>query len=147
LSSKQKDNEVPTWKKYDGQIATAVSVVVTVIVAVLGYSQQYVVATIVAVAALGGIVHEIAQTGGKFMLPGMDADNPKNVYLGGLYGLIAGGVAGLLLVQGSSTPVVTQGATSGLTATLLSEAFLAGLALKGVSEAVADQTVSPPTQK
>jgi hypothetical protein len=142
------------WKKYDGEIATVLSLAITVAIALLGYARQNVLATTIAVAALGGIVHEIAQTGGKFMLPGKDEKDPKNVYLGGLYGLIAGGVAGLLLAQGVSQPgqLLAQGANSGLstnllTTNLLSEAFLAGLGLKGVSEAVADQTVAPAQQK
>jgi molybdopterin-binding protein len=132
------DNGTSTWKKYDGQIVTVFALAATVIIAVLGFNAQNVLVTSIAVAALGGIVHEIAQTNGTFMLPGRDAENPRNVYLGGLYGLIAGGVAGLILVQ---TP------NQGLTTALLSEAFLAGLALKSVSEAVADQTAGPAQQK
>ncbi len=53
-----------------------------------------------------------------------------DIYLGGLFGLIAGAVAGLLVAQGlPSSSAISNG--------WLSEFFLAGLGLKGFSEAVA----------
>jgi len=109
---------------------------------VWAYRFQDALITCITVAALGGIVHEIAQSGGAFVMPGKSPNDPMNVYLGSLYGLIAGGIAGLLLVSGQNLVQATQS----ISTTLLSEAFLAGLGLKGISEAVADQTQQRPLQ-
>lgn len=141
LTLDQEGSKPSCLKEYDGQIATVLSLAITLVIAVWGYSINDALLTSIAVGALGGLVHEIAQTGGVFMLPGRDATNPSNVYLGGLYGLIAGGIAGLLLAQGAnqSAQILAQ-SNPGIPTSFLSDAFLAGLGLKGVSEAIADQT-------
>lgn len=103
------------------------SIVVTIILALLSYELlKNAFLTSILLGALGGVVHEIAQSNGKLMFPQRDADG---VYLGGLFGLLAGGIAGMILAQGLSP--------GGLSTSLVSESFLAGLALKGFSEAVA----------
>ncbi len=109
-----------------GAATTAVAIVVAAALAYLNYRDNIVLLTAIFVGALGGIVHELAQSNGSFVLPHRIGND---YYLGGLFGLVAGGVAGLILAQGfaSGTSVSTQ---------LLSESFLAGLGLKGVSEAV-----------
>ncbi len=113
-------------KSYAGATATGVFVLATLLIAIAGYSSNP-FATVIAVGAFGGLVHEIAQSKGTIVFPRPDANG--NYYLGALYGLIAGGVAGLILAQGVPTSAST-------TTQLVSEAFLAGLGLKGVSEAV-----------
>ncbi len=115
------------------------SLIVTVILALIGYVVlKDTFFTSIFVGALGGVVHEIAQSNGKLLFPKTDTDG---VYLGGLYGLLAGGIAGLILAQGLGGV--------GLSTTLLSESFLAGLSLKGFSEAVAgtNKPTNKPTTK
>jgi hypothetical protein len=126
-----------------GQVASMLAIGSTVGLAWLCYYYREVFLTAVFVGALGGIVHELAQSNGRFILPHEDEDlQGKGVYLGGLFGLISGGVAGLILAQG-----LPEGEVS---TRLLSEAFLAGLGLKGFAEAVATRRPQPnrrPTPK
>jgi cytochrome c biogenesis protein ResB len=61
------------------------------------------------------------------MLP---ADDGKgNLCLGGLIGLVEGGVAGMIIMQGQNGAITNP-------QSILISAFLAGLALKGVSDSV-----------
>ncbi|HEV2494156.1 MAG TPA: DUF4257 domain-containing protein [Terriglobia bacterium] len=89
------------------------------------------------VGALGGLVHEIAQSGGKVAFFQRYQDG---FYLGSVAGMILGAVAGLLVVRGlvagnpSSPPSMT-------TAQIAYEVFTAGLALKGVAEAAGGNAV------
>lgn len=87
-----------------------------------------------ALGAVGGVVHEFAQSGGKVVKFEAHTDG---LYLGSAAGLILGAVAGALAVQGT---VVLAAETAGLVVNpvaLAYTAFLAGLALKGVTEAAA----------
>lgn len=113
-----------------------VSIIWVVMLGWLSYSRNNLFLTAIFAGALGGIIHEIAQSNGRFIMPHEDPI-AKDVYLGGLFGLISGGVAGLILSQG-----LVEGAVS---TRLVSEAFLAGLGLKGFAEAVA--TKRPPPEK
>jgi len=81
----------------------------------------------ISVGALGGLAHELVQSQGKYMLPA--SDDKGNYCLGGLVGLVEGGIAGVILLQGQTTPIANP-------MSLLISAFLAGLALKGVSDSV-----------
>lgn len=83
----------------------------------------------VCIGAIGGFVHEIAQTGGSIAYPVMKSDG---VYLGAVSGLLFGGIAGLLAVQN-----IPAGTTIG--PSTLIQTFFAGLGLKGVAEAVGGQ--------
>lgn len=90
--------------------------------------------------ALGGLVHEVFQSGGKFAMPQLQQPQNKSKsqvdsqnaswYLGSISGLLFGAVAGLLLAQNITPP-------SGAVA-FAAQAFFAGLALKGVAEAAVD---------
>jgi hypothetical protein len=92
----------------------------------------------VAVGGLGGLAHEIAQSGGKILFFKKETDG---MYLGSLAGVVLGAVAGLLAVRGLIVnPAVQPGAIQ-----LVYESFLAGLALKGITEAAAGQVVPPAT--
>jgi hypothetical protein len=121
------------------QIVSLVTIIVVVAFAVASAILNDVFATAVLVGAIGGLVHELVSSNGKYILPNIDSTsgNPSDVSLGGLYGLVIGGVAGLLLVGGLAATTVT--------AQVLSSAFLAGLAVKGVSDAAAGNAVATKT--
>ena len=90
------------------------------------------------VGAIGGLVHEIAQSGGKIMFFQREEDG---TYLGSLAGAILGAVAGILVARGD---LLAAGAETALTVTktqLTYEVFMAGLALKGVTEAAGGNPV------
>lgn len=115
------------------------------LIIVVAWASQAVNTTILAISAgaIGGIVHEIFQSNGSITVPSRlppktlsgkpaptvagSGDPPgTEVYLGSLTGAILGGVAGVLIVATSSQTGLALGLA----------AFMAGLALKGVSEAV-----------
>jgi len=115
----------------------------------------------VSAGAIGGLAHEIAQSNGKIALPGKQkpaaaqpapaaapapapvapaapaaapapppvapapAPADTEIYLGSLTGMFLGGVAGALILSSTQQAGLSLGLT----------AFMAGLALKGVSEA------------
>ena len=111
------------------QVVSIVSVLGIAVLAWISYAENSVFFTAILVGATGGLVHEIAQSNGRFILP--QRDTKDDWYLGGLFGLVAGGVSGIILVSGlAETPVSTR---------LIGEAFLAGLGLKGFADAVAAQ--------
>ncbi len=116
------------------QWVTLASIIIAVIIGWVAVIEKNVLITAITVGALGGIVHELAQSSGKIIVPKTDTGS-RDIYLGGLFGLISGGVAGLLIAQ--SLPDNAQ-----ITNSWLSQFFLAGLSLKGFSEAVA--TKHPP---
>ena len=91
----------------------------------------------VSVGGLGGLAHEIAQSGGRILFFQRRADG---IYLGSVAGVILGAVAGLLAVKGL---IVNPAAQPG-SIQLIYEAFLAGLALKGITEAAGGQAVPLP---
>ncbi len=103
-----------------------------------------------AAGALGGLIHEIAQSGGKIFFIQKRRDG---VYLGSLTGMVLGSISGLLVLQGFlPTPQVctvneipqnlqeqcqefVNTEQRAANTPLILEMFLAGVALKGVSEA------------
>ena len=121
------------------QIISFISIAAVVFLAWLSYRDQNVFFTAIFVGGFGGLIHEIAQSNGKFMLPRRDANkNDDYIYLGGLFGLVAGGVAGLIFAEGQTVV--------GITTSLLSESFLAGLGLKGFADAVVTTKGTQDTQ-
>ena len=137
-NTKNEKEELFTYlKEYDGQIVSVFSIAITAYLAWYAYHKPSAFETAIFVGALGGITHELFQSQGKFMMPQYDKAKGE-YYLGGLFGLIEGGVAGMILAQGNTVnPISIQ---------LLSEAFLAGLALKGVAEAVTPPGPNNPSQ-
>jgi hypothetical protein len=118
-------------------ILTFVTTVIVAVTALWAYAVRNDIWTAVSAGALGGLVHEIAQSKGTAFLPDTSpstADKNGESYLGGLVGIILGGAAGLLTLSASSASVSTQ---------LVVTAFAAGVALKGISDAAA----SPPKGK
>ena len=116
------------------QAASLTAFVAIIIFAAVFYESKHVFLTVAFAGALGGLLHEIVQSGGKYVLP--NTDDKGNFALGGLIGIVTGGLAGLILYQGLN---VTTGII--LNVNLLAEALLAGLATKGVADAV-----NPPSK-
>jgi hypothetical protein len=89
-----------------------------------------------AVGGLGGLVHEVAQSGGKIMFFERKIDG---MYLGTLSGMILGGVAGILAARGLQTDAAAR-------TNVFYECFLAGMALKGIVEASTGAPLPPGQQ-
>jgi hypothetical protein len=125
------------------------SLVITVfLIALLGFlareSTHYhsILLLAASVGALGGLTHEIAQSGGKIMFFEREEDG---MYLGSLAGAVLGAVAGILVVRGHLIESAT-GSTLSVSWTQLSyEVYTAGLALKGVVEAAGGNAVPKKT--
>ena len=110
-----------------GSVGTVISIVLVVGLVGYGYSVQNWLIVGICVGAIGGLVHEIAQSHGKYMIP--TTDESGNFMLGGLMGLIDGGIAGLLVMQGQNSPPTNP-------QFFFISVFFAGLALKGVNDAI-----------
>lgn len=90
----------------------------------------------VSVGGLGGLVHELAQSGGKILFFERKLDG---IYIGSLAGTVLGAAAGLLAVRGlliNPPPDFHQNVTQ-----LIYETFIAGMALKGLTEAAGGQAL------
>ena len=123
-----------SYKLSPAQIASVITFVLILGLAVVSYETKYALPMVVLAGAIGGLLHEIVQSQGKYILPNTDATG--NFCLGGLIGIITGVVAGFILYQG-----INATATVAVSGMLFTEAFLAGLAAKGVADAI-----NPPTQ-
>lgn len=117
-------------------IITVVFGVALVILATISANRGWVIGLAVSVGAVGGLIHEIAQSGGKILFFERKADG---FYLGSLAGAVLGGVAGLLAVRGL---IIDPAANPG-TVELVYDSLLAGIALKGVTEAAGGQAIPP----
>lgn len=115
-------------------ISTVGIAVALAILASLSVSNGWVIWLAVSVGGLGGLAHELAQSGGKILFFERKLDG---VYIGSLAGTILGAVAGLLAIRGLIINPVTQPQPI----QLVYEAFLAGLAMKGVVEAAGGQAL------
>jgi len=115
------------------------TVVIGILLAVLADASaghQWMLWLAASVGALGGLAHEIAQSGGKIAFFQRYQDG---FYLGSVAGMVLGAVAGLLVVRGLDAGLAGSGATT--TTQLAYDAFIAGLALKGVTEAAGGTAV------
>lgn len=121
------EKALSTKKPNSSQTASIIAVFSIVALAWVSYLESSIFFAAIFVGATGGLIHEFAQSNGKFILPQVDKDG--NWYLGGLFGLVAGGISGIILVQGMVETIVST--------RLVGEAFLAGLGLKGFADAVA----------
>lgn len=116
------------WGKSVAQTLVTIGMIAgTVLLAVLYPASVLVVA--IAAAAIGGYTHEIVQSGGSVAYPQLKQDG---LYLGSVTGLVFGGIAGMLIVQGLPP-------TASVNFTLISQMFFAGLGLKGIAEAAGGQ--------
>ena len=119
-------------------ITVAAGVVLAVVASVSAKQQSWILIAL-SVGALGGLVHEIAQSGGKILFFERKLDG---IYLGSLAGAVLGAVAGLLAIRGliinpADAPAPTQ---------LIYEALLAGIAMKGITEAAGGQALPAGSQ-
>lgn len=84
---------------------------------------------------VGGLMHELAQSGGKILFFEKKADG---VYLGSVAGMMLGGITGVIAAH--SIPVPETGLAM-FYQNLSYETFMAGLGLKGLVEAAAGTAV------
>jgi hypothetical protein len=117
------------------QVVSVIAFAFIVIFAIWSYNSQLPLMTAAWAGAIGGLIHEIAQSQGTYVLP--NTDDKGNLCLGGLFGIIGGGVAGLLAYKGLT---VTTGIA--VSQQLFIGALLAGLAFKGFADAV-----NPPSKQ
>jgi hypothetical protein len=119
----------PNGKKINQILSIAIFVALVVIGVLFTKEWQHAFIVALSGGALGGLAHEIVQSGGKFILPGTDESN--NFCLGGLVGIIEGAVAGLLAYQG------LLGTKAGVVVTmqLVVASIAGGFALKGIADA------------
>jgi hypothetical protein len=111
-------------------IATVAIGAVLCLAAWFSYRSQWLLVLAFSVGGLGGLVHDVAQSRGKLLF---FKRQPDGLYLGTVAGVFLGAVAGVVVIRGYLT-----GDTPTTDATFVQmsyEAFLAGLALKGVAEA------------
>ena len=145
---KSKLDESAKWSV----VATSAATIVVAVIAVVADSTNNLLWTAVTVGALGGLVHEIAQSKGTAFFPDTDKTPSSHTkkdeeagkkpddgtssggesYLGGLIGILLGGAAGLVALSVSPPASVTT--------QMIATAFAAGVALKGI----ADSAASPP---
>lgn len=103
--------------------------VLMVIIAIICARNGWWIGIAAAMGALGGLVHEIAQSGGTILRFERKADG---FYIGAMAGAVLGAIAGLMTIRG----ILVDGAAVQPKAVQLAyEALLAGIALKGVTEA------------
>jgi len=147
---KGKTASVPTPSPRMSVVLTLIATAVIAVMAAWAGSTDNVLWTAVTVGAIGGLVHEIAQSKGTAFFPDTDktpsshtkkdeeagkkpddgTSNGGESYLGGLIGILLGGAAGLVALSVSPTPtsVSTQ---------MIATAFAAGVALKGIADSAA----------
>jgi hypothetical protein len=120
-------------------IAAGLGIFATIIARDLSLSSPRAIWLAVAVGGLGGLAHEIAQSRGTVLIVERRADG---IYLGTIAGIILGGVAGLLAAKAF---LITPPTPAPTVMQLIYESFIAGLALKGITEAAGGQPVGPPS--
>jgi hypothetical protein len=123
------DSEI-TWNWESGLngglVGSFVALALVIVFAITSYvSLKEVLLTAFCVGAIGGLLHEIIQSNGSYIKP--TTDEKGNLCLGSLFGIISGGVAGTVLVQALNVTAVSP--------LVVSQAFTAGLALKGAVDA------------
>jgi hypothetical protein len=132
-----------TWWEKVSLAVTGVTFVVLCILAWASSHNNWLLWLAVSIGGLGGLVHEVAQSGGKIAFFEKYEDG---LYLGALAGVALGAVAGILVIRGHLI-ARTSGTELSVSMTQLAyEVFTAGLALKGVVEAAGGNAVPAPRQ-
>jgi len=127
-----------TWTRSD-RLSLAATLGVTALcagVAAASYAAGRLFFLALSLGALGGLIHELAQSYGTVFFFKKYEDG---LYLGTLSSMVLGGVAGALVVQGQL--MLPPGADPVAPTAVAYAAFLAGLALKGVTEAATGSEV------
>jgi hypothetical protein len=114
-------------------IATGVLALVTVAMAWIGFAFHSAFVMAFFLGCVGGLMHELFQSGGKVLFFEKKEDG---LYLGALAGMLLGGVSGLLSARSVDSANVLQFNA------LAYDAFLAGMGMKGLAEAAAGSAVS-----
>jgi hypothetical protein len=118
-------------------IAAGLMILATILAQNLSLTSPRAMWLAVVAGGLGGLAHEIAQSRGTILVAQRRADG---IYLGTIAGIMLGAVAGLLAVK---TLLITPPTPLPTVMQLIYESFIAGLALKGVTEAAGGQPMSP----
>lgn len=147
-----------SWKP--SEISSFVSTITAAGVSVGLLFSEILLVQVIASGALGGLIHELAQSGGKIFFWQKRDDG---IDIGSLAGMVLGSVAGVIALQGYLPPpelciedtnnsaqetTCKSSAPKAANSGLLIEIFLAGLALKGISQAASasdNSTVSNET--
>ena len=118
-------------------VGTVVLTMVAIFFSVISIRSEDYFVLAISMGAVGGLVHEFAQSGGKILFFKKADDG---VYLGSISGMILGAVAGILVIKGQL--VVLENPAMDFSAyELATDVFFAGLGLKGVSEAATGSMV------
>ena len=107
---------------------------VLIITASWSYNQNAFVLAI-SLGCVGGLMHELAQSGGKVLFFTKKDDG---LYLGSVSGMMLGGISGVMAVHAIPAPQTGQEL---FFQNLAYETFMAGLGLKGLVEAAAGTAV------
>ena len=122
------------------KLSIAITLIMMVLLGILAWASSHnnwLLWLAASVGGLGGLVHEIAQSGGKIAF---FQKNQDGMYLGSLAGMMLGAVAGLLVIRGHLVET-SDLPSAGVKIQLTYEVFMAGLALKGVTEAAGGKPV------
>ena len=92
----------------------------------------------ISMGALGGLVHEFAQSGGKILFIQKAEDG---YYLGSIAGIVLGAVAGILYIRGEIALLDNPAYEVNVNAFAI-DVFIAGLGLKGLTEAASGKAVT-----
>jgi hypothetical protein len=133
------DSEGLTTTDIVSIVSTVVIAAALCVLASVSARNGWVLWLAVSVGGLGGLVHEIAQSGGKILFFERKLDG---VYIGSLAGAVLGAVAGLLAIRG----LIINPPAEPQSIQLIYEAFFAGLAMKGVVEAAGGQALPSSSQ-
>jgi hypothetical protein len=87
-----------------------------------------------ALGSVGGLLHELAQSKGKIFFVERHDDG---IYLGSLAGMVLGGIAALTVCRGLLVRETADVLTAVQYQSLAYEAIMAGIGLKGLTEATA----------
>ena len=112
--------------------ATGALALILIAVAWWNYNQNA-FAMAISLGCVGGLMHELAQSGGKVLF---FAKKDDGVYLGSVSGMMLGGISGMIAAH--AIPVSPAGPEF---QNLAYETFMAGLGLKGLAEAAAGNAV------
>ncbi|MBI3047686.1 MAG: hypothetical protein HYY76_05185 [Acidobacteria bacterium] len=111
------------------------------VAATLAYGQHPTVLAF-SLGAVGGLLHELAQSRGRIFFIERHDDG---VYLGSLAGMVLGGIAALTVSRGLLVREATDAALTLVQyQSLAYESLMAGIGLKGLTEASAG---APPTKE
>jgi len=119
-------------------IITVVITLLLAILATLSVRNDWLLPLALCAGALGGLVHEFAQSGGRILFFKRYDDG---YYLGAISGAVLGAVSGLLVMRGHLIASSSGRPLEVSTIQLAYEVFIAGLALKGVTEAAGGHPV------